>query len=162
MGEATTAATATICARCGTANGAGAKFCQECGAALGRPVLAADDPDAAPDRTEAPTAAFASVVPPSTASEARVVETRVVEPRRVEPRRPTAPGEPPEEPGWLLGAPLGNVLGRALIALLVGLVLLGLNRFDPSGTAGILAQWAWYVAALLVLVALGRIVFGRG
>ncbi|HET7095099.1 MAG TPA: zinc ribbon domain-containing protein [Thermomicrobiales bacterium] len=59
-------------------------------------------------------------------------------------------------------ATAGVLLLRALIALVIGVVLVFVNRLDPTGTAGIFALLAWYIAVICVVLAVVRgLVFRR-
>jgi peptidoglycan/LPS O-acetylase OafA/YrhL len=61
------------------------------------------------------------------------------------------------------GATAGVLLVRAAIALVLGVVLVFVNRIDPTGTAGIFALLAWYIAVIMVILAVVRgLVFRRG
>jgi zinc ribbon protein len=60
-------------------------------------------------------------------------------------------------------ATAGVLLVRALIALVIGVALVFVNRIDPTGTAGIFAVLAWYIAVIMVVLAAVRgLVFRRG
>ena len=121
------------CARCGAANEPTARFCANCGAALPEP------------------SSSGASIPLPTA-------TRVV---RLTPGTGAPAGLPAKAKSS--GAPPGVLLIRALIALVLGVALVFVNRIDPTGTAGIFALLAWYIAVLLVLLAIVRgLVFRRG
>jgi hypothetical protein len=123
------------CARCGAANEPNARFCANCGAALPEP---------------SPSPSGASIPLPTA--------TRVV---RLTPGTGAPAGLPVK--AKTAGAPPGVLLIRALIALVLGVALVFVNRIDPTGTAGIFALLAWYIAVLMVLLAIVRgLVFRRG
>ena len=130
------------CGVCGQPNDAGARFCAECGARLH---------DATTD-----------VKPPVGGGIQLPVATRVV---HVGPGAAAlaAPGPAPADPGWLRAESLGGTLAKALVAAAVGVILVVVNRHDPTGSAGIFAMWAWYVAVLYLLTtvvrAVGRVIF---
>ncbi len=129
------------CSACGQPNDAGARFCADCGARL---------PDNAP--TEAWPAPAGGIQLP--------VATRVV---HVGPGGAAVATPAAADPGWLRAESLGSTLVKALVAAVVGVILVVLNRHDPTGSAGIFAMWAWYVAALYLLTtvarAIGRTIF---
>ena len=129
------------CSACGQPNDAGARFCADCGARL---------PDNAP--TEAWPAPAGGIQLP--------VATRVV---HVGPGGAAVAAPAAADPGWLRAESLGSTLVKALVAAVVGVILVVLNRHDPTGSAGIFAMWAWYVAALYLLTtvarAIGRTIF---
>lgn len=154
------------CSLCGTQNDPGARFCADCGARL-------VDPAPAPAAASASAAAWPEPVPAVGAGASRTagpgaapaggiqlpVATRVVHvgPGGAAVAAP-AVTVPAVDPGWLRAESLGGTLAKALVAAVVGVVLLVLNRHDPTGSAGIFALWAWYVAALYLLTTLARAV----